>query len=75
MAADADLTNDVGVALEPHRVAGDRRRGARAGQVDEHPRGIGNALLVERYLGVELYRDPDGIGQRGAANVPDGHER
>ena len=67
--AEADLANDVGVALEPKRLVAKRRRGARRSEVEEHPVGTRNALFVKHHFRVELDDDADGVGKDGAVDA------
>jgi len=54
VAAEADLPDDIGIAVEPKRLVDKRRGGTRWREIHEHAVRAGDPFFVERDLAVKL---------------------
>src|SRR5262249_43575971 len=69
MPSDSYLPHDVTVPVEPECLIEQRGRSTRGCEIEKDASRVGEALLVERHLGVQLESDPNDVRQDSATNV------
>src|SRR5262245_55171995 len=76
MSSEADLADDIAVAVEPDRAIDKFRSRLGRRKVDKHPHRVRQTLVVElRHFAVELDNDPYGIWQNQPPDSANRHDR